>query len=263
MLVRSPTLTKRLSSVMVNGSSPDSRIAGAIVASSRTRPAVDGLRDGGDVVGGRAAAAADEVDEPASANSPTMAGGLVGRLVVLAEGVGQPGVGVARDERVGETGHLGDVGPHLLGAERAVEARRRAATTWRIESQKASVDLAGQGAAGRVGDGAGDDDGPAPALLLEERLDGEDRRLGVERVEDRLDEDEVAAAVDEPAGRLEVGRDELVVGDVARAGVVDVGRDRGRTRRRPERAGDVARPVGRRAPSSRRPRGGPARPPRS
>ena len=63
---------------------------------------------------------------------------------------------------------------------------------------------------------------PAAAALLEQRLDGEDRRLGVERVEDRLDEEEVGAAVDQAVGLLEVGRDQLVEGDVAGAGVVDV-----------------------------------------
>ena len=42
-------------------------------------------------------------------------------------------------------------------------------------------------------------------------------------------------------GRLEVRRDQLVVGHVAGAGVVDVGRDRRGPRRRAERAGDVAR----------------------
>ena len=62
-------------------------------------------------------------------------------------------------------------------------------------------------------------------VLLEERLEREDRRLGVERVEDRLDEQHVGAAVDQAAGLLEVGLDELVVGDVAGAGVVDVGGD--------------------------------------
>ena len=35
MLVRSPTLTKRLASSMVNGSRPESRIAGATVGTSR------------------------------------------------------------------------------------------------------------------------------------------------------------------------------------------------------------------------------------
>ena len=55
----------------------------------------------------------------------------------------------------------------------------------------------------------GDDDRPAPAVLLEERLDREDRGLGVEGVEDRLDEEQVGAAVDQAAGLLEVRRDQL------------------------------------------------------
>ena len=37
------------------------------------------------------------------------------------------------------------------------------------------------------------------AALGEDLLDGEDRRLGVERVEDRLDQQQVGAAVDQPA----------------------------------------------------------------
>ena len=84
-------------------------------------------------------------------------------------------------------------------------------------------DLAGEGAPGGVGDRAGDDDRPAAAVLLEDRLDREDRGLRVERVEDRLDEDDVGAAVQEAFRRSRVGVDELVVGDVARAWVVDVG----------------------------------------
>jgi hypothetical protein len=106
-------------------------------------------------------------------------------------------------------------------------------------------DLAGQRATGGVGDGPGDDDRPAPRILLEQRLAGEDRRLGVEGVEDRLDEQQVGAALDEAAGLLEVGGDELVVGDVALARVVDVRGDGRRAVRRAEGAGDVARPVGR------------------
>ena len=89
----------------------------------------------------------------------------------------------------------------------------------------------------------GDDDRPAPALLLEEGLDGEDRGLGVEGVEDRLDHQEVGPAVHEAARGDEVGVGQLVEGDVAGAGVVDVGRDRGGARRRAERAGDPAGPV--------------------
>ena len=44
-------------------------------------------------------------------------------------------------------------------------------------------------------------------VLGEDLLDGEERRLGVQRVEDRLDQDEVGAAVDQAARRLAIGRD--------------------------------------------------------
>ena len=74
--------------------------------------------------------------------------------------------------------------------------------------------------------------------LLEQRLDGEHRRLGVQRVEDGLDDDDVGTTVDQAVGRFEVGGDELVVGDVAGAGVVDVRRDRRGPGRRPDGASD-------------------------
>ena len=71
MLVRSPTLTKRLSSVMVSGSRPDSRIAGAMVGDgSRGAMPSTAAGDRGDVVGRGAAAAADEVDEAARRRTP-------------------------------------------------------------------------------------------------------------------------------------------------------------------------------------------------
>jgi hypothetical protein len=57
-------------------------------------------------------------------------------------------------------------------------------------------------------------------------LDREQRGLGIQRVEDGLDQQQVGAAVDQAAGLLAVGLDQLVEGDVARARVVDVGRDR-------------------------------------
>ena len=63
MLVRSPTFTKRLSSVIVNGSRPDSRIAGDDLGRLAALLALDGPGDRRDVGGRRAAAAAHEVDE--------------------------------------------------------------------------------------------------------------------------------------------------------------------------------------------------------
>ena len=46
--------------------------------------------------------------------------------------------------------------------------------------------------------------------LVEHASHGEQRRLGVQRVEDGLDQDQVDAALDQRAGRLGVGRHQLV-----------------------------------------------------
>ena len=243
MFVRSPTLTNSESSVTFSGSSPDRRRAGAILAGHVRGLAVDRLAEHGDVVRRRAAAAADDVDQAAPGELLHDRRHLLGGLVVLAERVGQPRVRVAGDETVGDAGDLGEVRPDLVRAESAVEADGdRPRVPDRVVERLG--DLPRQGATGRVRDGARDDDRPAPRILLEQRLAGEDRRLRVEGVEDRLDEQQVGAAVDEAARLLEVGGDELVVGDVALARVVDVGGDRRRAVGRAEGTGDVARPVG-------------------
>ena len=98
----------------------------------------------------------------------------------------------------------------------------------------------GQGAPRGVGDGPGDDDRPAPAALLEQGLQREDGGLGVERVEDGLDDEQVGAAVDQAPGLLGVGLDQLVERDVALARVVDVGGDGRRAVRGAQCPGDVA-----------------------
>ena len=244
MLVRSPTFTKRLSSVIVNGSRPDSRMAGATSAGSRRSLPSTACAIAAMCAGVVPQQPPTRLTKPASANSCDDRRGLLGRLVVLTEGVGQAGVGVAGDERVGDAGHLGDVGAHLLGAERAVEADRDRLGVAHGGPERLGH-LARQGATRGVGDGAGDDHRPAPAVLLEQRLDREDRGLRVEGVEDRLDEEQVGAAVEQAAAGLLVRRHQLVVGHVAGGRVVDVGRDRGGAGGRPEGAGDVARLVGR------------------
>ena len=193
---------------MFTGSSPDRRSACGSSAGTRGACAVTAFPMALDVVGRGAAAAADEVHQPARGELAEDLGSLLGRLVVLPEGVGQPGVRVAGHEAVGDPGELGEVGPHLRGAQRAVEPDgERPGVPHGVPERLG--DLAGQRAAGGVGDRAGDDDRPAAAALLEERLEREDRRLRVEGVEDRLDDQQVGAAVDEAAGLLVVGLDEL------------------------------------------------------
>ena len=70
--------------------------------------------------------------------------------------------------------------------------------------------------------------------------DGEDRGLGVERVEDGLDQKQVGAAVEQAADLFAIGFAQIVEGDRAIAGIGNVRRDRRRAVGRAERARDEA-----------------------
>ncbi|MNL03783.1 hypothetical protein D3C87_1243310 [compost metagenome] len=101
--------------------------------------------------------------------------------------------------------------------------------------------LARQGAAGGVGDGAGNHDRQFDAQFFEHALHGEDRRFGVEGVENGFDQDQISAALDQAFGGFGVVFHQFIKGDVAVAGVVDVGRQRAGAAGRAEHAGDEAR----------------------
>ena len=81
-------------------------------------------------------------------------------------------------------------------------------------------------------------------VLVEDFADGDEGGLGVERVEDGFDEEQVGAAGDEGADLLGVGGLDLVEGDDAEAGVVGVGRVRERDGERADGSGDEALAAG-------------------
>ena len=198
----------------------------------------DGVDDRRDVVGGGAAAAADDVDEPGVGELAERRRRLLGRLVVAAEGVGQPGVGVGAHERIGDRRQLVDVRPHLLAAERAVEPdRERIGMPHRLPER--SDGLPGQRASGAIGDRARDHERCDDTGVGGVAAGGDDRCLGVERVEDRLDEQQIDPAGDEPGDLLAVGLGEVVERHRPVAGVFH-------TRRQRER--DVGRADGARHP---------------
>ena len=101
--------------------------------------------------------------------------------------------------------------------------------------------LARERAARFVRDGAGDHDGQFDAILLEDLLAGEDGGLGIQGVEDGLDQQQVDAALDKTADGLLVDIDEPGEGDVAVARVVDIRRDRQGPARRSKTTGDETR----------------------
>jgi hypothetical protein len=167
------------------------------------------LGDLGDVRRGRAAAAADDVDDAAGGELGDQLAGDLGLLVVLAEGVGQAGVRIARDVAVRQLGELRHVGPHVLGAQGTVHADgQRAGVGHRAHE---GLDrLAREGATGGVGDGHGDHQRQLEAALVLDLVDRGQRGLGVERVEDRLDQEQVHATVDQTADLFGVGGLQIV-----------------------------------------------------
>jgi hypothetical protein len=158
------------------------------------------LGDRADVVRCGAAAAAGNVEEAVAGELLDQPSCDLGRLVEagVAHRVGQAGVGVAADVGVaGDLRQLLNVGPHQRGAQRAVQADGQRPGMAHAVPEGAHR-LAGEDAAGGVGDGAGDDHRQAFAGLLHQLVDGEDRGLGIERVEDRLDQEEVAPPSSRP-----------------------------------------------------------------
>ena len=100
--------------------------------------------------------------------------------------------------------------------------------------------LAGQQPAGFVGDGARDHHGHVDAARLADFRDRVERRLGVQGIEDGFDQQQIGAAVEQAIDLLAIGLAQIVEGDGAVAGIGNVGRDRGGTVGRAERAGDKA-----------------------
>ena len=205
-----------------------------------------GLRDRADVIGRRAAAAADDVDEAAVGEVAEQRGRLVGQLVVLAEGVRQAGVRVAADVAVGDARQLREVRPHLARAERAVEADAERPGVLDRDVERVER-LARQRAAAAVGDRHRDHQRqPRRRVSANTSSIATSAALAFSVSKMVSTSSRSHAAVDQAARLLRDTRRVIsskVIGAERR--VVDVRRDRQRLGRRADRAGDEARLVGR------------------
>ncbi|RMR97359.1 hypothetical protein ALP75_205063 [Pseudomonas syringae pv. actinidiae] len=187
-----------------------------------------------------ATAAADDVQKAALSEFFDDLRRLARQFVVFAERVGQAGVGVRRHMRVGLVGQLLQVRTQFAGTQGAVQADRdRLGMADRVPERFGG--LARQGAAGGVGDGAGNHDRQFKTQFLEHTLHGKDGCFGVEGVEDGFDQDQVGAALDQAFGGFGVVLHQFVERDVAIAGIVDVRRQRAGAAGRAEHAGNEAR----------------------
>ena len=166
---------------------------------------------------------------------------LFRRLVILAELVRQSGIRIGADPGIGDARQFGDIGAQLVGAERTVEAdRKQAGMADRVPERLGR--LTAQGPARPVGDGTRDDHRQAEPDFLEQHIEREQRRLGIERVEHGFDQDHVDAALDEAARRLAIGVAHLVEAGRPEARIVDVRRERTGAVGGPDRPGDETHP---------------------
>ena len=222
------------------------------------RDALDARGDLADVLRRRPAAAADDVDEPVLREGPQEAAGVTGLLVVLAHRVREAGVRVAGDVRVGGAREVLEERAHLARAERAVDTDDQRPRVLDRDPERL------RGLAGEVAAAPVDRREREP----ERHLRGDvgrrhDRRLRVQRVEDRLDEEEVDTALRERRDLLRV-RSRAPASKVtgAEGGIVDLRRDRERHVERSDRRRRRSSAAPACAPSRRRPRSARAAHPR-
>ncbi len=78
--------------------------------------------NGRDMGGRRSAATANHIQPPLGGKLPYKSRHLRGGLVVAAKGIRQARVRVAADKAVGDLRKLLDVGPHLGGTQRTIDA---------------------------------------------------------------------------------------------------------------------------------------------
>jgi hypothetical protein len=211
-LVRSPTLTN--SDVVVDVERLEARQAQAAgdVGTARGGAGDGAARRWRDVLRRGAAAAADDVDqararELAEQRRPSVSG----VSSYSPNRVGQAGVGVGAHEGVGLTRQLGSTyGRICVGAERAVEAEgERAARGDRVPERLAvwpdSVRPEASVIVPEIITGSVARRGSSNSFV-----DREQRGLGVERVEDGLDQQQVGRRLRSGLGLLVVGVDQLV-----------------------------------------------------
>ena len=180
------------------------------------------LGDLADVIRGGAAAAAHDVDEACARQLRHQRRRVHRVLVIAAKGVGQAGVGVTQHALLaGLVGQVLYIGTQLRRAASAVQTHRQRA---RVSDRRVEgIDgLARHDAAALVGDGAGDHDGHALALVREHLLDGAQASLERQGVEHGFRQQEVAPAIEQATHLFLVGGLHLIEGDGAIPGIADL-----------------------------------------
>ena len=145
-----------------------------------------------------------------------------------------------RHERGATRGQFSHVGSQLLCPQCAIQPEGdRPGVRERIPERRRR--LPRERPPRSVRDRAGNHHRQSLSAFLEQFFNRKNSGLGVERVEYRLDEQQIGSAVRQPARRIEIIFDERCEFDAAETGVVYVGRNRQRARSRPQHTRAKAR----------------------
>ena len=191
--VRLPTVHEDVAGLgIASDSRPDRRVFGSISWQLSAANPRDGVGDRPDVGRRRPAAAAGDVEQPVAGEAAQDVGHRLRRVVVTAELVGQSGVRVARDGERGDPREVRDVRRRAAAPSAVQPDDDRPGVGDRgperldglaAERPTGGVEIVPETISGRL----------VPSLLR--RLDAEDRRLAVERVEDRLDQEDAPPSI--------------------------------------------------------------------
>ena len=168
-----------------------------------------------------AAAAADHVEEARLRPFLNLGRHGVGIKVVLAESVRQTGVRVRGHVAFGNARQFLDVLAQFVRAEGAVQAEGQSVGVAQGIVERFGR-LAGERTPGGVGDGAGNHDRQVNAQRFKLFFHRKDCRFGVQGIEDRFNQNQVATALHQRFGGFAIGRHQLIESHVTVSRVVDI-----------------------------------------
>mmetsp|Transcript_34907 Transcript_34907/g.109132 ORF Transcript_34907/g.109132 Transcript_34907/m.109132 type:complete len:210 (+) Transcript_34907:2939-3568(+) len=180
------------------------------------------------MVGSRSTASANEVHEPILGPFAELRRHVRWVEIVSSHGVGKTSIGVGVREAGGDIGKPRHERPHLVWSKGTVEPDAQGLGVGDADPEGLGG-LSGQGTTRHVDNSSGDDNGHFDIVLLEEHVDGEQGSLGIESIEDGLNEEKIATTLDERLHLILVCGHELLERDVSKCCILNFRGDRERS----------------------------------
>ncbi len=203
------------------------------------RDSSDRFADGADMLRRRTATASRDIQPAIAREFSQISSHALRRLIETAKRVRQAGIRIASDRNGRKARKFFQKWAHLFCAQSAVHPHAEERHV-RDGNPEGLDRLPRKRSAAAIDDRHRHNHRNAQPRAVEIFLDSKKRRFGVERIENRLHEQKVNAALDQSFGLSSVSLAQLIKSDGPRRGIRDVVRDRGRFRGRSHGAGHEA-----------------------